>query len=184
MSAVTKLIYWVEPIKTGAVFGSVLTVLLALSSCSLLSVISHCCLAALMAVLGARLYTFVMVKAGKAQPGEDPLAQVCGASWCLSEDKVGEVSSLLAQGLNNLLPRARSLFLIHNSVESLQLAAGPLVDYLALASPGSASTLPVLHRHCRGRGCVHQQQVSRLPPDLLAVFHHRSKKQVLPRGRG
>ena len=89
---------------------------MALSSCSLLSVLSYCCLAVLMAVLGARLYTFVMVKSGKAQPGEDHLAQVCGASWCLSEDRVGEVSSVLAQGLNNLLPRARSLFLIHNSV--------------------------------------------------------------------
>ena len=47
-----------------------------LASCSLITVASYSCLALLSGVLLVKLYSFVMVKAGKAEAGSDPLAKV------------------------------------------------------------------------------------------------------------
>ena len=74
--AVPALVYWEDPVQTGAVFGSVLVGLVSLASCSLITVASYSCLALLTGVLLVKLYSFVMVKAGKAEAGSDPLAKV------------------------------------------------------------------------------------------------------------
>ena len=88
--AMPALVYWEDPVQTGAIFGSVLVGLVSLASCSLITVASYSCLALLTGVLLVKLYSFVMVKAGKADAGSDPLAKVsyldlvhlfyCGAS--------------------------------------------------------------------------------------------------------
>ena len=75
-AALPALVYWEDPVQTGAVFGGVLVGLVSLTSCSLITVLSYSCLSLLLGVLGVRLYSFVMVKAGKAEAGSDPLAKV------------------------------------------------------------------------------------------------------------
>ena len=50
--------------------------MVSLASCSLITVCSYSCLTLLLLVLGVKLYSFVMVKAGKAEAGSDPLAKV------------------------------------------------------------------------------------------------------------
>ena len=74
--AVPALVYWEDPVTSGAVFGTVLVALVSLASCSLITVASYTCLTLLTAVLAVKLYSFVMVKAGKAEAGSDPLAKV------------------------------------------------------------------------------------------------------------
>ena len=76
MASLPALVYWEDPVQTGAVFGSVLVGLVSLASCSLITVASYSCLALLTGVLLIKLYSFVMVKAGKAEAGSDPLAKV------------------------------------------------------------------------------------------------------------
>ena len=80
--AVPALVYWEDPVQTGAVFGSVLVGLVSLASCSLITVVSYTCLALLTGVLLVKLYSFVMVKAGKAEAGSDPLAKVSFLDSC------------------------------------------------------------------------------------------------------
>ena len=74
--ALPALVYWEDPVTSGAVFGTVLVALVSLASCSLITVASYTCLSLLAAVLAVKLYSFVMVKAGKAEAGSDPLAKV------------------------------------------------------------------------------------------------------------
>merc|ERR1712083_716956 len=81
--AMPALVYWEDPVLTGAVFGSVLVGLVSLASCSLITVASYSCLALLSGVLLVKLYSFVMVKAGKAEAGSDPLAKVAEFSLAL-----------------------------------------------------------------------------------------------------
>ena len=59
--ALPSILYWEDPVTTGGLFGSVLVVLLSLTSYSLITVVSYSCLTALLAVLGVKLYSYVMV---------------------------------------------------------------------------------------------------------------------------
>jgi hypothetical protein len=74
--ALPALFYWEDPIQTGGLFGTVLVSLVSLASCSLITVLSYTALSLLSLVLLVKLYSFVMVKAGKAEAGSDPLAKV------------------------------------------------------------------------------------------------------------
>ena len=67
--ALPSILYWEDPVTTGGLFGSVLVVLLSLTSYSLITVVSYSCLTALLAVLGVKLYSYVMVMMKKAEPG-------------------------------------------------------------------------------------------------------------------
>ena len=56
--------------------GGVFSLLLCLSSCSLLTVLSLASLYTLAGVLGVRVFTFLMIKTGRAGHGYDPLGKV------------------------------------------------------------------------------------------------------------
>ena len=56
--------------------GGVFSLLLCLSCCSLLTVLSLASLYSLAGVLGVRLFTFLMIKTGRASHGYDPLGKV------------------------------------------------------------------------------------------------------------
>jgi hypothetical protein len=119
MSA-SALVYWQDPIQTGAIFGCVLVALTSLTYCSLLSVVAYSALALLTAVVGIKLYSFVMIKTGKAQPGSDPLAEVAKMNLTVSEAAVSSHASCVATNINWALGRARGLLLVDSPVDTMK----------------------------------------------------------------
>ena len=113
-----------------------LTVLLFLASSSLLSVVSYSALALLTAVAAAKIYAFVMIKLGKVEPNFDPLAAVCSinklsftytttvqaanVTMTLPESTVKEHAPCVTSGINQVLAKAKSLFLLENPVRVLK----------------------------------------------------------------
>jgi hypothetical protein len=111
--------------QTGPIFGVVLACLVSLASCSLLSVLAYLALGLLCAVVGVRVYTIVMIKAGKMEAGSDLLACVAAVSLELPEAVVADHSACLAGALNCALGRARALFLLENPVRRISQADHP-----------------------------------------------------------
>jgi len=119
-AALPALVYWEDPVQTGAVFGGVLVGLVSLTSCSLITVLSYSCLSLLLGVLGVRLYSFVMVKAGKAEAGSDPLAKVAALPLALPADTVSSMAPCFASTLNTVLAELRRLFLVESMVDTIK----------------------------------------------------------------
>ena len=100
--------------QTGPIFGGVLALLLFLSASSLLSVVSYSALILLTVVAAAKIYAFVMIKMGKMEPGFDPLAAVSNVTLTLPA--VEEHAPCVTSGINQVLAKAKSLFLLENPV--------------------------------------------------------------------
>jgi len=115
-----SVVYWEEPVQSGAIFGSVLVGLVSLASCSLLSVLSYSCLSLLMAVLLVKLYSFVMVKAGKAEPDSDPLTKVASISLAVPAETVSDLAPCIAGTLNTSISELRRLFLVESMVDTIK----------------------------------------------------------------
>jgi hypothetical protein len=77
----------------------------------------------LCAVVGVRVYTIVMVNAGKVEAGVDLLACVAGVALELPESVVAEHANCLSGTLNCALGRARALFLLKNPVRRCHIPA-------------------------------------------------------------
>ena len=118
--AVPAIVYWEEPVVSGAVFGTVLVVLLSLASYSLITVVSYTCLTLLMVVLGVKLYSYVMVMMKKAEPGSDPLAKVAAVPVTIPTETISEMSPCVAGSLNKFTTELRRLFLVENMVDTLK----------------------------------------------------------------
>ena len=118
--ALPSILYWEDPIQTGAVFGSVLVVLLSLASYSLITVVSYTCLTLLMVVLGVKLYSYVMVMMKKAEPGSDPLAKVAAMPVTIPTETISNMSPCVAGSLNKATTELRRLFLVENMVDTLK----------------------------------------------------------------
>merc|ERR1719431_1596263 len=67
--ALPNILYWEDPVQSGAVFGTVLVTLVSLCYYSLITVASYTCLTLLMVVLAVKLYSYVMVMLKKADLG-------------------------------------------------------------------------------------------------------------------
>jgi len=119
MSA-TNLVYWENPIVSGAVFGSVLVTLLSLCYYSLIYVVSNLSLLLLLGVGLIKLYTKVMVMLGKATPGSDPLECVSNMSLAIPTENVQSYSACAADKLNCAVSELRRLFLVDNMVDTLK----------------------------------------------------------------
>jgi len=115
-----SVVYWEDPVQSGAIFGSVLVGLVSLASCSLLSVLSYSCLSLLMAVLLVKLYSFVMVKAGKAEPDSDPLTKVASISLAVPAETVSDMAPCIAGTLNTAISELRRLFLVESMVDTIK----------------------------------------------------------------
>ena len=118
--ALPSILYWEDPIQSGAVFGTVLVVLLSLASYSLITVVSYTCLALLLGVLGVKLYSFVMVKMGKAEAGSDPLAKVAAMSVTVPTETISNMSPCVAGSLNKFTTELRRLFLVEDMVDTIK----------------------------------------------------------------
>lgn len=118
--SVTSLVYWEDPIATGAVFGPVLVSLVALCYNSLLSVVSYSALALLLLVILVKLYSYIMVMLKKAEAGSDPLAKVAVMSLTVPAETISELAPCLASTVNNTVSELRRLFLVENMVDTIK----------------------------------------------------------------
>jgi len=115
-----SLVYWENPILSGAVFGSVFVTLVSMCYYSLIYVVSNLCLLILLGVGGIKLYTKVMVMLGKATAGSDPLEQVANMSVVIPTDNLADFTSCAAGKLNTGVAELRRLFLVDNMVDTIK----------------------------------------------------------------
>jgi len=118
--ALPNILYWEDPVSTGAVFGTVLVTLVSLCYYSLITVASYTCLTLLMVVLAVKLYSYVMVMLKKAEPGSDPLAKVAAMPVTVPADTISNMAPCLAKSLNNFTTELRRLFLVENMVDTIK----------------------------------------------------------------
>jgi len=118
--ALPSILYWEDPVTTGGLFGSVLIVLLSLTSYSLITVVSYSCLTALLAVLGVKLYSYVMVMMKKAEPGSDPLAMIAAMPVTVPTETITNMSPCVAGSLNKFTTELRRLFLVEDMVDTIK----------------------------------------------------------------
>ena len=74
---------WEDPVESGIVFGSVFVSLLSMCYFSLISVVAYVCLTTLVAVIGFKIYSYVMVNFMKKEVPINPLVKVSG-KICIS----------------------------------------------------------------------------------------------------
>jgi len=115
-----NILYWEDPVQSGAVFGTVLVTLVSLCYYSLITVASYTCLTLLMVVLAVKLYSYVMVMLKKAEPGSDPLAMVAAMPITVPADTISNMSPCVAKTLNNFTSELRRLFLVENMVDTIK----------------------------------------------------------------
>jgi len=115
-----NILYWEDPVQSGAMFGTVLVTLVSLCYYSLITVASYTCLTVLMLVLAVKLYSYVMVMLKKAEPGSDPLAMVAAMPVTVPADTISNMSPCVAKTLNNFTTELRRLFLVENMVDTIK----------------------------------------------------------------
>jgi len=118
--ALPNILYWEDPVQSGAVFGSVLVTLVSLCYYSLITVVSYTCLTLLVFVLAVKLYSYVMVMMKKAEPGSDPLAKVAAMPITVPTDTISKMSPCVASSLNTFTSELRRLFLVENMVDTIK----------------------------------------------------------------
>ena len=115
-----NILHWEDPMQSGAVFSTVLVILVSLCYYSLITVASYTCLTLLMLVLAVKLYSYVMVMLKKAEPGSDPLAMVASMPVTVPADTISNKSPCVTKTLNNLTTELRCLFLVENTVDTIK----------------------------------------------------------------
>ncbi|XP_071454485.1 reticulon-1-A isoform X3 [Hetaerina americana] len=120
---VVQLIYWRNPKESGAVFGSVLAILLSLSYFSLISVVAYLSLSILCVTLSFRVYKSVLQAIQKNQDGH-PFKDLLEMDLTMSEDRVQEVARTVVAHMNAAITELRRLFLVEDLVDSLKFGVG------------------------------------------------------------
>ncbi|XP_046388626.1 reticulon-4 isoform X2 [Ischnura elegans] len=120
---VVQLIYWRNPKESGAVFGSVLAILLSLSYFSLISVVAYLSLSVLCVTLSFRVYKSVLQAIQKNQDGH-PFKDLLEMDLTMPEDRVQEVARTVVAHLNAAVTELRRLFLVEDLVDSLKFGVG------------------------------------------------------------
>merc|ERR1711973_461775 len=76
--------------------------------------------ALLTGVLLIKLYSFVMIKAGKAEAGSDPLAKVAELPLAIPADTISSAAPCLANAVNTAVFELRRLFLVESMVDTIK----------------------------------------------------------------
>jgi len=116
---VSELVYWRDPKKSGAVFGAVLVVLIALSCLSLISVVAYTSLAVLSGTFAFRVYKAVLQAIQKTNEGH-PFKEFLDLDITFSSDKATELSNAILNYANSGLLKLRRLFLVDDFVDSFK----------------------------------------------------------------
>merc|ERR1712180_34927 len=85
-----------------------------------MGVLSYSCLTLLAGVVLVKLYSFIMVKAGKAEAGSDPLAVVSSMPVEVPADTISSVAPCLAGTINTVITELRRLFLVESMVDTIK----------------------------------------------------------------
>lgn len=116
---VESLIYWRDVKKSGAVFGAGLTILIAMSLFSLISVFSYVSLLALFGTVSFRIYKNVLQAVQKTSEGH-PFKEYLDTDLALSQEKVQQLSTVAVAHVNALVTELRRLFLVEDLVDSIK----------------------------------------------------------------
>lgn len=116
---VESLIYWRDVKKSGIVFGSGLSVLIAMSLFSLISVFSYVSLLVLFGTVSFRIYKNVLQAVQKTAEGH-PFKEYLDFDLTLSQEKVQQLTTVAVAHFNALLSELRRLFLVEDLVDSIK----------------------------------------------------------------
>ncbi|XP_055613134.1 reticulon-1-A isoform X2 [Uranotaenia lowii] len=116
---VESLIYWRDVKKSGIVFGSGFSVLIAMSLFSLISVFSYVSLIVLFGTVSFRIYKNVMQAVQKTSEGH-PFKEYLDFDLNLSQEKVQQLTTVAVAHVNALLSELRRLFLVEDLVDSIK----------------------------------------------------------------
>uniref|UniRef100_A0A3B4CA49 Reticulon n=1 Tax=Pygocentrus nattereri TaxID=42514 RepID=A0A3B4CA49_PYGNA len=158
-SSLVDLLYWRDVKNTGVVFGASLLLLLSLSMCSIISVLSYVALALLSVTITFRIYKGILQAIQKSDEGH-PFKQYLDQDVALPAEVVHKYSDLALGRINTTIIELRRLFLVEDLVDSLKFAVfmwiltyvGALFNGLTLLILGliSAFSCPMLyekHQH-------------------------------------
>jgi len=118
--SVASLVYWEDPVQSGALFGTVLVTLVSLSYYSLISVVSYLFLTLLALVILVKIYSYVMVMLKKAEAGCDPLDMIAGMPITIPAETISDLSPAVADAINSTVLELRRLFLVENMVDTIK----------------------------------------------------------------
>ncbi|XP_060720119.1 reticulon-4b isoform X5 [Tachysurus vachellii] len=118
---VVELLYWRDLKNSGIVFGASLLLLLSLSVCSIISVLSYVALAFLSVTISFRIYKGVLQAIQKSDEGH-PFKLYLEQEVSLPEDVVRKYSDVALGRVNTAINELRRLFLVEDLVDSLKFA--------------------------------------------------------------
>jgi len=119
---VAALIYWRDMVRSGVCLAVSLSVLVSLSFCSLVSVVSYFALLTLLASAGFRVYTAVKQAINKTQEPH-PFTDLMGLDLALSSEKVHCAADCFLSQFNTAVSYLQRVFLIQDIVESVKFGA-------------------------------------------------------------
>ncbi|XP_027013761.2 reticulon-4b isoform X1 [Tachysurus fulvidraco] len=119
--SVMELLYWRDLKNSGIVFGASLLLLLSLSVCSIISVLSYVALAFLSVTISFRIYKGVLQAIQKSDEGH-PFKLYLEQEVSLPDDVVRKYSDVALGRVNTAINELRRLFLVEDLVDSLKFA--------------------------------------------------------------
>uniref|UniRef100_A0A8C2B9W2 Reticulon n=2 Tax=Cyprinus carpio TaxID=7962 RepID=A0A8C2B9W2_CYPCA len=117
---VVDLLYWRDLQRTGVVFGASLFLLLSLSVCSIISVISYVALALLSVTISFRIYKGILQAVQKSEDGH-PFKMYLDKDIGISSELVHKYSDTTLAHINCVIKELRRLFLVEDLVDSLKV---------------------------------------------------------------
>ncbi|XP_027013762.1 reticulon-4b isoform X2 [Tachysurus fulvidraco] len=120
-TSVMELLYWRDLKNSGIVFGASLLLLLSLSVCSIISVLSYVALAFLSVTISFRIYKGVLQAIQKSDEGH-PFKLYLEQEVSLPDDVVRKYSDVALGRVNTAINELRRLFLVEDLVDSLKFA--------------------------------------------------------------
>ncbi|XP_060773135.1 reticulon-4b isoform X2 [Neoarius graeffei] len=153
-STLVELLYWRDVKNSGIVFGASLLLLLSLSVCSIISVLSYVALALLSVTISFRIYKGVLQAIQKSDEGH-PFKLYLEQDVSLPDEVVRKYSDIALGRINTAINELRRLFLVEDLVDSLKFAVlmwiltyvGALFNGLTLLILGLVAmfTFPVVY---------------------------------------
>uniref|UniRef100_A0A8C1JTZ1 Reticulon n=2 Tax=Cyprinus carpio TaxID=7962 RepID=A0A8C1JTZ1_CYPCA len=119
--SLVDLLYWRDLQRTGVVFGASLFLLLSLSVCSIISVISYVALALLSVTISFRIYKGILQAVQKSEDGH-PFKMYLDKDFGISSELAHKYGDTALAHFNSLIKELRRLFLVEDLVDSLKFA--------------------------------------------------------------
>ncbi|CAK1601440.1 unnamed protein product [Parnassius mnemosyne] len=116
---VESLIYWRNAVRSGVALGGGLALLVALASCSVVSVLAYAALLALAAALALRIYRNVLQAVQKTSDGH-PFKWLLEKDISVPAERAQELAAAATAHLNATTHELRRLFLVEDLVDSLK----------------------------------------------------------------